>query len=66
MLKRRLGFNLHDNAFATLDNPKAAQKLADSYVHQNWRKILNRLARQVYPPMRQPWFRGLSYYSVIV
>ena len=65
MLKRRLRFNLHDNAFTTLDDPKAAQKLADSFVHQNWRKILDRLARQVNPLMSQPWFRGLSYYWVI-
>ncbi len=65
MLKRRLGFNLHDNAFTTLDDPKAAQKLADSFVHQIWRKILDRLARQVNPLMRQPWFRDLSYYWVI-
>ena len=43
MLMRRLGFNLQDNAFTALDDPKAAQKLADSFVHQNWRKILDRL-----------------------
>ncbi len=58
MLKRRLSFNLHDNAFTTLDDPKAAQKLADSFVHQNWRKILDRLAQQVNPLTRQPWFHG--------
>ena len=62
MLKRRLGFNLQDNAFTALDDSKAAQKLADSLVDQNWRKILNRLAHQVNPLMRQRWFRGLSYY----
>jgi len=65
MLKRRLGFNLQDNAFTALDDPKAAQELADSFVDQNWRKILNRLARQVNPLMKQPWFRGLSYYWVV-
>ena len=31
MLKRRLGFNIQDNAFTALDDPKAAQKLADSF-----------------------------------
>ena len=43
MLGRRLSFNLHDNAlfFTTLDASKAAQKLADLFVHQNWRKILD-------------------------
>ena len=28
MLKRRIGFNLRDNAFTALDDPQAAQKLA--------------------------------------
>ena len=65
LLKRRLGFNLQDNAFTALDDPQAAQELADSFVDQNWRKILNRLAQQVNPLMRQRWFRGLSYYWVV-
>ena len=65
MLKWRLGFNLQDNAFTALDDPEATQRLADSFVHQNWRKTLDRLARQVNPLLRQPWFRGLSYYWVI-
>jgi len=65
MLMRGLGFNLQDNAFTSLDDPKAAQELADSFAQQNWRKILDRLARQVNPLMKQPWFRGLSYYWVI-
>ena len=29
MLERRLGFNLQDNAFTALDDPEAAQELAD-------------------------------------
>ena len=41
MLKRRLGFNLQDNAFTALDDSKAAQKLADSLVDQNLRKTLS-------------------------
>ena len=61
----RLGFTQQDNAFTALDDPQAAQKLADSFVDQNWRKILNRLVRQVNPLMRQPWFRSLSYYWVV-
>jgi hypothetical protein len=65
MLKHRMGFTQCDNAFTTLDDPQAAQTLADSFVHQNWRKVLNRLVRQVHPLMRQPWFRGLSYYWVV-
>ena len=65
MLKRRLGFNLQDNAFTALDDPEDAQKLADSFVDQNGRKILNRLVQQINPLMRQRWFRGLSYYWVV-
>jgi len=65
MLKRRLGFTQQDNAFTALDNPQAAQKLADSFVDQNWPKILNRLMRQVNPLMRQCWLRAYSYYWVV-
>lgn len=65
MLKRRLGFTQQDNAFTALDDPQAAQQLADSFIDQDWRKILNGLVRQVNPLMRQPWFRGLSYYWVV-
>jgi hypothetical protein len=65
MLKRNLGFNLQDNAFTALDDPQAAQELADSFVDQNWRKILNRLVHQINPLMRQRWFRSLSYYWVV-
>ncbi len=65
MLKRRLGFTQQDNAFTALDDPEAAQELADSFADQNWTKILNRLVRQVNPLMNERWFRGLSYYWVV-
>lgn len=65
MLKRRLGFTMQDNAFTVLDDPKAAQKLADSFAHQNWTKILNGLAKTVNPLMSESWFRGLTYYWVV-
>ena len=65
MLKRRIGFTQQDNAFTALDDPKAAQKLADSFVRENWPKILNRLVRQVNPLMNEPWFRSLTYYWVV-
>jgi hypothetical protein len=65
MLKRRLGFTQQDNAFIALDNPKAAQKLADQFARQNWPKILNRLVRQVNPLLKQPWLRPFTYYWVI-
>lgn len=65
MLARQLGFNLQDNAFTALDDPQAAQELADSFVNLNWTKILDRLARQVNPLMFERWFRGLCYYWVV-
>jgi hypothetical protein len=65
LLQNRLGFNLQDNAFTTLDDPQAAQELADSFAHLNWPKILTRLVRQVNPLMNQRWFRSLSYYWVV-
>src|SRR3954452_20012603 len=65
MIEKRLGFTRRDNAFTALDNPQAAQALADAFVDQDGRKILHRLVRQVNPSMRQAWFRGLSYYRVV-
>jgi hypothetical protein len=65
MLRRRLGFNLQDNAFTALDDPRAAQELAASFAELNWTKILDRLARRVNPLMFERWFRGLSYYWVV-
>ena len=35
MLKRRLGFVQHDNAFTQLDDPEAAQQLADRFAGLN-------------------------------
>jgi hypothetical protein len=65
MLNRRLGFTQQDNAFTALDDPQSAQKLADSFVDQDWRKILNRLVRRVNPLMKERWFSSLSYYWVV-
>lgn len=65
LLARRLGFNLRDNAFTALDDPEAAQELADSFAELKWTKILDRLARRVNPLMFERWFRGLSYYWVV-
>ena len=65
MLKRRLGFNLQDNAFTALDDPQAAQELADSFADLKWTKILDRLARRVNPLMKERWSRGLRYYWVV-
>jgi hypothetical protein len=65
MLKRRLGFCLQDNAFTALDDPEAAQRLADSFTALNWTKLLDRLARRVNPLMSERGFRSLCYYWVV-
>jgi hypothetical protein len=65
MLRQRLGFNLQDNAFTALDDPRAAQELADSFADLKWTKILDRRARRVNPLMFERWFRGLCYYWVV-
>jgi hypothetical protein len=65
MLGRKLGFNLQDNAFTALDDPRAAQELADSFADLNGIKILNRLVRRVNPLMNERWFRSLSYDWVV-
>ena len=65
MLKKRLGFNLQDNAFTALEDPEATQKLADSFATLNWTKILDRLIRDLHPLMKERWFRGLRYYWVV-
>jgi hypothetical protein len=38
LFQHRLGFNLQDNAFTALDDPQAAQELANSFAHLNWPK----------------------------
>ena len=64
-LRGGCGFNLQDNAFTALDDPDAAQELADSFAELKWTKILDRLARRVNPLMCERWFRGLCYYWVV-
>ena len=39
MLKPRMGFTMRHNAFTALDEPQAAQKLADSFPHLNWPQL---------------------------
>ncbi len=65
MLARRLTFNIQDNALTALEDPQAAQELADSVVRHNWVKILNRPVRSVNLLMNERWFRGLSDYWAV-
>jgi hypothetical protein len=66
MAKKKIGFIQDDNAFTQLDDPVAAQRLADRLPHLPWVKTLNRWARLVNPLLGQPWLRGFNkYYWVI-
>jgi hypothetical protein len=65
MQRRRIGFVQCDNAFTELDQPAAAQRLADRFPKQCWVKILNRWARQVNPLLGNSWLGKADYYWVI-
>jgi hypothetical protein len=64
LAKKGLGFEQVDNAFVQLDNPVAAQRIADRYAQLPWPKILERYARRVNPLLRQE-LKGLSHYWVV-
>jgi hypothetical protein len=62
--KKGLGFEQIDNAFVQLDDPAAAQRMADRFAKLSWPKILERYARRVNPLLHQE-LKGLSHYWVI-
>ena len=47
--QRNIPFEQIDNCFTHLQDPKAAQRLADRFAKLPWPKILNKYARQVNP-----------------
>ena len=65
MAHSQLGFVQEDNAFTQLDDPAAAQRLADRFPKLPWLTILDRWAKQFNPLLRQPWLKGRGYYWVI-
>lgn len=65
MQKKGLGFTQRDNAFTALENPQAAQKIADRFARLNWVKQLSKWARKVNPLLHEvEWLRHLTYYWV--
>lgn len=64
LTKKGIGFEQIDNAFVRLDDPAAAQRIADRFAKLPWPKILERYARQVNPLLRDE-LKGLSHYWVI-
>jgi hypothetical protein len=65
MRQRQLSFVQNDNAFTQLDDPAAAQRLADRFPKLPWVKILNRWARVVNPLLGASWLGKADYYWVI-
>lgn len=65
MTRRKLPFTQHDNCFASLGNPGAAQQLADRFAQQNWVRQLSKWARMVNPHVaRGGWLHGKDYYWI--
>lgn len=65
MSKRQLGFAQQDNAFVRLQDPQAAQRLADRFAQLNWVKQLTRWARVVNPHIGQKgWLKDTAYYWI--
>jgi len=65
MQRRRLGFIQNDNAFTQLDEPAAAQRLAERFPKLPWSKILGRWAHRVNPLLGVSWLGKADYYWVI-
>ena len=65
MFRRKLGFVQHDNAFTQLDDPVAAQRLADRFAGLGWVRELSKRARDVNPHIRAGgWLSEMNYYWV--
>jgi hypothetical protein len=65
MAQRGLGFVQVDNTFTELDDPAAAQRLANGFLKIRWRGQLNRWVDAINPLLKHPWFCRMKYYWVI-
>jgi hypothetical protein len=63
LAKKGIGFEQVDNAFVQLDDPAAAQRIADRFAKLPWPKILERYARRVNPLVAQE-LQNASHYWV--
>jgi hypothetical protein len=61
--RRGLGYRQQDNAFLSLDDPAAAQQLADQFTRKKWRRFLDALAKRV-NPLLGTLLRKVNYYWV--
>jgi hypothetical protein len=65
MRRHKIRFTQNDNAFTQLDDPAAAQRLAERFPKLAWVKILQRWACLVNPLVHSPWLGKFDYYWVI-
>jgi hypothetical protein len=56
-----IGFVQRDNAFLSLDDPQAAQRIADQFAVLPWASVLDRFVRQFNPLLSHPWLKGRNY-----
>ncbi len=63
MIKHKIGFVPHDNAFLKIDNLEKAQQLADQLPRYKWRRFVDALAKRV-NPLLKGLLKGDSYYWV--
>src|SRR5262249_13419247 len=57
LLHAQAGFVQRDNCFTQLDDPAAAQQLADRFPKLPWVSLLSRWAERVHPVLQQDWLR---------
>jgi hypothetical protein len=63
--KKGIRFDQRDNAFLFVDDPRAAQRLADRFASLPWSSLLDRLAQRFNPLLSHPWLGGRTYQWVI-
>jgi len=61
--RKGIGYEKIDNAFIRIENCMRAQKIADTFTHQKWEKILHCFARRVNPLLGK-LLKGHEYYWV--
>jgi hypothetical protein len=63
LVRQGLGFQQQDNAFVQLDDPAAAQRLADRFAKLAWPRLLEGYARLV-NPLLQDVLKDMTHYWV--
>lgn len=64
MDKEGLSYDRRDNCFASLQDPKRAQELADSMLDTDWVKVCNHFAKRV-NPLLQDILKESNYYWTV-